>query len=331
MVDVSVVIPFVHEYPALIQTVFAIQNEFVDLNYDYEIIIVENRERDNYTDKFLHYMRTLINKQQLKYFFEERPCGPIARNTGAKNARGKYLMFTDAHVVWGKNSVPLMIKTLEETGAGLVHGTTVWSHYDQHHAGAHYKLFDGGGPNLFSHMHGTYQRRRDAMQPYKVAGGTHAFIIFHKEEFLWINGYNEACRYYPHPEGYIDLKYWMFGRECWLEPRAFHYHSLYPRNYGAPPVDMPWHDHTIRNVMICAYTLGGEEWLDKVYSEWLSRKAKPEVLDKLKASAIERAKDEREWILNNAVRTLDETLLYLHKEGIKGMEVLPLELSQSFP
>ena len=113
MVDVSIIIPFVHEYPALIHTVFAFQNEFTDGNYSYELILVENREKDPYTDKFLHYMRTPIERERIRYFFEPRPCGPIARNTGAKNARGKYLIFTDAHVQPGKNTVPRLIRTLE--------------------------------------------------------------------------------------------------------------------------------------------------------------------------------------------------------------------------
>jgi glycosyltransferase involved in cell wall biosynthesis len=338
MTDISIVIPYVNEYPALIHTVFSIQNEFVDLPYSYEIICVENRARHAYTEKFLHYMRTLIADGRLKYAFEERPCGPIARQTGALQAKGKYLIFTDAHVQLGKNTIPLLIDLLEEKDAGMVHGCTVWSHWDAHHAGCHYELYKKhpttGGinrnwPNLNSHFHGGYTRCRDAEGPYKVAGATLAYVAFFRDRFIKSRGYHMGCRGYPHPEGYLPLKSWMLDQECWIHPKAFHYHSLYPRNYG-PQVDinidghqLVGNDFLIRNAMICAYTLGGDKWLDKIYNEWLKyRGAKQHVLDLIKKHALASIGEERKWILDNAVYTLDEVLIQLQLNGVKGVEIL---------
>ena len=222
MVDVSVVIPFVNEYPALIHTVFAIQNEFHDLNYSYEIVLVENRKVNDYTEKFLHYMRALKQQGRLQYHFEPIPCGPTARQRGARHAKGKYLIFTDAHVQFGKNTVPLLLETLEEKDAGIVHGSTVWSHAHAHNAGCHYALFkrhpktgsiNRNWPNLYSHFHGGYTRCKNATEPYQVAGGTLAYVAFYKEKFLKGRGYHPECIGYPHPEGYLPLKSWMLDEE----------------------------------------------------------------------------------------------------------------------
>ena len=42
MVDVSFVVPYIHEYPALIHTVFSIQNEMIDLPYSYDCGFLEH-------------------------------------------------------------------------------------------------------------------------------------------------------------------------------------------------------------------------------------------------------------------------------------------------
>jgi len=318
MVDVSVVIPYIHEFPAIYQTVFAIQNEFIDENFTYEIVAVENGERDPHTEKFLHVFRILQSQGKFKYTFEPRQCAGTTRNTGAKTAQGKYLVYTDAHVVWGKNTFPLLVETLEKHDAGIVHGSTSWSHHDVIHMGCHYKLF--GTISLLTHGHGTYQRCRGRTKPYRIANGTGAYIIFKREEFLKLHGYHEACRYYPHPEAYTDLKYWMFEREVWLNPRAFHYHSLYPRNYGKGAQDYCGYDHHVENVMICLYTLGGEEWLNKVYDAHIKKGDKPERLDVLMEQAKKKAEEERRFILDNAHRTLTETINWMKENNIAGVD-----------
>lgn len=340
MTDISVIIPFVHEYPALIHTLFSIQDEFESNphDYTYEIIVVENREVDPYTERFKKYMGYLIKIGRLKYLFEPTPCGPIARTTGARNAKGKYLIFTDAHVHFGKNTVHELVDPMEGiSGVGIVHGCTVKSHWDQRNAGCHYKLYGGGGPSLDSHFHGTYQRCRNADKPYPVAGATLAYVLVNREEFMSIGAYNENCRYYPHPEGYIPLKYWMFDMECLINPFAYHYHSNFPRNHGLPPEmeleivpenrmhRLTWNDHTIRNAMICAYSLGGQQWIDRIHAEWTRRGARPNILNSIYDSAKEAGQEDRDWISDNAVYTLNEVLFKLRERKVAGTEGIPDE------
>jgi len=328
--DISVILPYINDYPAIIHTLFAFQNEFYDENLSYELIAVESRARNPYTDRFLNYFRVPIHLGIVKYGFEEIPCGPAARMTGAKMAQGKYLLFTDSHVQPGKNTVPMMVDFLEENAnVGSVHGCTVKSHIDlQRGAGCHYDLF-GGDINLYSHFHGRYQRCRGA-EPYPVAGASLAYVMVRREEFLKLHGYHSECRGYPHPEGYVPLKYWMFDYECWSMPKAFHIHSNYPRSYGvAPKVNIEMdgksyrlvgNDNLIRNAMICAYTLGGGEWIDKVWNEWHSRGGNSRILDGIKVSALKATSKERKWIQDNAKHTLDEILDELYRREIRGME-----------
>ena len=328
--DLSIVIPYVHSYPEIIQTLFAFQNELIDENYTFEIIIVENREVDPYTNRFLHYFRVPRSREFIRYFFEEVPCGPAARMKGAVEARGKYLMFCDAHTQPGKNTLPLLVDLLEgNSNVGSVHGSTMYSHVDlKRGAGCHYDLF-GGDINLRSHFHGRYQRCK-CLEPYRVAGASLAYMMVRREEFLALRGYHPECRGYPHPEGYVPLKYQMCGLECWSVPSAWHLHSLYPRNYGTRPKVhieiegekylLVGNDNLVRNAMICAGTLGGEEWVDKVYEEWRGRGGHKRVLDGIRVSAESALVEERDWVLDNSLFSLDEVLDELYDAGVKGME-----------
>jgi len=333
--DVSVVLPYVHGYPEIIQTLFAFQNEFVDENLSFELVVVENREKDPYTDRFLQYFRVPIHLGIVKYAFEPIPCGPLARQTGVKLAEGKYILLTDSHIQPGKDTVPMMIDFLEENSkVGSVHGCTVKSHIDlKRGAGCHYDLF-GGTINLYSHFHGRYQRCQGT-KPYQVAGASLAYCMFRREEFLKLRGYNENCRGYPHPEGYVPLKYMMFGYECYSMPLAWHLHSNYPRNYGvAPKVDVEvkgqkyrlvGNDNLIRNAMVCGYTLGNEKWLDRISNEWESRGGRKKILDAIKQNVLEVAQDEHEWVMQNAKYGLNEVLTNLYNKKVRGMEYCLIE------
>ncbi len=346
MIDVSVVIPALHEYPQLIHTIFSIQNEFSDLNYSYEIIVVENGEEDEYTPQFLKYFRIPLAQGWLKYFFEPTPCGPAARMAGARKAEGKYIVFCDAHVEFGKNTIPLLIETMEHKDAGMVCGSTIKTHCRDrdknkgsipHHVGSHYELFVGGGPKLYSHFHGGYRKPGATEEPFLIAGGPLAYVVFNREEFLKLRGYHPACRFYPHPEGYLPLKYWMFDRECWAHPMAYHFHSNYPKggmktgyktieglsiDIKGDPYRLVGGDHLIRNAMLTAYTLGGESWIQRIHDHWSKKVRSMYVLNGIRDNAILVAQEEREWILDNAHRTLDEVLENLHKMKVKGIERL---------
>jgi len=332
--DISIVVPMIHEYPAIIHTLYSIQNEFSDENYTYEVIVVENGEQDTYTPNFHKWFRVPTLMGRMKYLFEPIQCGPMARMTGAKEAKGKYLMFMDAHTELGKNTIPLLVNLLEEKDAGEVHGVTLKSHIDMSSAGGHYQLFNAGGPKLNSHFHGSYCRAVQD-QPYIVGGASLAYVMFNREEFLKLHGYHSECRFYPHPEGYLPLKYWMFEREVWLHPRAFHFHSIYPRNYGSKikegftilvdgePYRLVGNDNLLRNAMICAFTLGGKEWSQKIYDFWLPKIRSQAVLSGIKEDAERVAAEERNWILNNATYTLNEVLIDLHKRCVNGVGEIP--------
>ncbi|MCK5643630.1 MAG: hypothetical protein KAJ19_22715, partial [Gammaproteobacteria bacterium] len=159
-----------------------------------------------------------------------------------------------------------------------------------------------------------------------------AYCMFDRHEFLAFHGYHPECRYYPHPEGYLPLKYLMFGRQPWGYPRGYHFHSLY-RAKDAQGVRMKWNipigedtydlvgnDHVICNAMICAYTLGGEKWLQILYDNWHKKLRSKWLLNGIRDYAREVSRPEYEWVQRNKLYSLDEVLIKARKEEWKGME-----------
>jgi len=335
--DISFVIPSIQDYPQIIMTINSIQAEMEHSSLTYEIIYVENGVREAYTDNFLKAYRVPISKGLIVYDFEPYQCGPAARMKGAKQAKGKYVLFMDSHTTLGRDSIQTLINTMENKEAGIVHGATVKTHVVPPHVrGLHYRLFGNAGPCLNSHFHGAYSRagQDDA---YPCVGGNLAYVLFKTEELLELRGYHPKCQYYPHPEGYLPLKYLMMGRQVWAEPNAYHLHSVYrnPNSMGKPewriPIDDDFHnlvgnDHLICNAMICAYTLGGDKWLDIVYDTWAKKMRSKYVLKGIKAYAKSEAEEEYNWVQNNMEHTLDEILIKARKDRIKGMENYPTEL-----
>ena len=331
MVDVSFVLPMVHEFPSVYFTLFSIQNEMLGGNYSYEINVIENGEQDIHTPNFLTLFRGPISGKLINYDFEPTQCGPAARMKGARMAKGKYIIFADAHTVFGRDTIPKMIEPLEKDVSDEVHGTTLKTHWVPR-GGAHYKLFNNGGPNLNTHFHGTYARADDPVTLYPIVGGTLAYVAFRRQEFLDSHGYHPECRYYPHPEGYLPLKYLMLGKRVHCKPDCFHFHSNYPRNYGTKiksepvvidikgdPYTLMGQDNLIRNAHLCAYTLGGDKWLKILTDSWLTKVASQYVVKGIAEDAKIAAQGERKWVEANAKYTLDEVLTQARKDKIAGM------------
>jgi len=245
---ISVIVPFIHEYPSVYSTVNNIQTEMEDSKYKWEIILVENGVVDRNTPHMKKLYRWIIRQGILKYFFEDRQCGPVARNTGVREADGDFIVFMDAHTTLGKNSIdPLADYLSDHEECGSVSGLTSWSHYDFIRLGSYYELFHRkekqesgkGSRTLPTAMHGHYMgmghlRDKDLLinpRPFEVVMGSQAYTMYRREEFLGLEGYFDECRFYPHPEGHMPLKVWMTGKKVVIHPHSYHIHGMYPRSY----------------------------------------------------------------------------------------------------
>ena len=82
---------------------------------NYELIIVDDGSTDNTSEIISKYKNTI------KYIYQENGGVSKARNTGIRNANGKYIGFLDADDVWDKYKLEIQLKAFEnQDDVGLV-------------------------------------------------------------------------------------------------------------------------------------------------------------------------------------------------------------------
>lgn len=359
---ISCIIPFIHEYPAIYMTINNFQSEMKDSKYKWEIVAAENGTEDINTE---HAFTGSLGSNPLysvpmrmgliKYVFEPRQCGPIARNSGAKESDGDFLFFCDGHTTFGKGTIDIMADYLtDHPEVGCVIGLTAKSHFDKLRMGGHYEIFHEdlekikkGGPTIFTHMHGSYMTAGrvagwaglDPGKPYPCVMGSQAYTMYRRDEFWKLGGYLETCRFYPHPEGYMPFKVLMSGKEVHIHPDSWHLHGNWPRTYAASgperrkklreysimqsdgmPLELSWQEHGWRNVLMVAYVLGELKWLNLCENALNFKHGNPRTMSSIKESAIELATPIRESLEDRFEKTIDEVLIESRKNKLPGME-----------
>src|SRR3989344_7272915 len=105
----SFIIPTLNEENYLEECLKSMKKQTMN---DYEIIIVDSYSKDN--------TLKIAKKYGAKVFFEKRRGPGVARNTGAKKARGDILIFCDADVRFGKNFLEKMSEKFKKNiGGGI--------------------------------------------------------------------------------------------------------------------------------------------------------------------------------------------------------------------
>jgi glycosyltransferase involved in cell wall biosynthesis len=88
----SVVIPSYNREKVVVRAINSILNQTYQ---DFEIIVVDDGSKDN-TEGVVR----AINDNRIKYVRQDNAGACVARNTGIKNARGKYVSFLDSDDEW---------------------------------------------------------------------------------------------------------------------------------------------------------------------------------------------------------------------------------------
>lgn len=77
---------------------------------NYEVIVVNDGSTDNILERINNYELRFKN---FKFINQENKGSNPARNRGAGEAKGEYLLFCDADIVMASNMLEIMLKTLE--------------------------------------------------------------------------------------------------------------------------------------------------------------------------------------------------------------------------
>lgn len=104
-VELSVIVPFVGEYPQVAFTAQSVLNELRG-KVDFELIMIDNwckevEAQNRVQDKGSNYMKSiaLINPEMKVLSYDKKLSHWQSKNLGVANSTGKFLWFCDAHCV----------------------------------------------------------------------------------------------------------------------------------------------------------------------------------------------------------------------------------------
>ena len=292
---VSVVIPTRNEQKNLKWTLQAAMADLEGL--DYELIPVLNRCHPDEADDLRRYWPFKTGHGKVLEYNDKPSCWQ-ARNLGASEAEGKYILFLDSHVIPSPGSFRRLIE-YHEGWKGVAHcALNYWLEPEA-------KALHGyrWQPEKFW---GTWTRVKPKPPDYKVVMSGTSSSLVDRDVFNEIGGFNEHLGIYGGGEPYIDLKVQMFGYDVRMPPDCRLWHLTETRGYNWNNADLH------RNFMISAFALGGEEFLEPLYQNYVKGcKGVKRYLDdlvQLRGEAILLAAPDFEWTQEHAKRLLKDVL-----------------------
>jgi len=305
----SVCVPHLNDYLALWFTIHSIQLTASE-NFgpeDFEIIICDNNSKEPVRTKVekLFSDRNVWNPYKHRVISHERQGVDQARMAAAHEAKGEYLVFCDSHVLFNRDFFKTAINYMSQhSEVGILHCGLSWNGYNKRKRGTAYRL------QLDTRFWGDWVDHVFETPSLVGSSGLATFIV-RRKEFLELRGMNPNFIEYGGAEVYIDLKYWMFDYKVVFHPDLHVVHSGHNRDYH-------WDMGTLWvNFAICAYVIGGEEYLMKKYH--YSVEKEPHMkrrFAQLCRKARKLGQEERDWIVTNSKYTLAEILEMFKRENV---------------
>lgn len=319
--DVSVVIPFGNDFPAIYFTLNNIASILVASKLTHEfIVVVNNTPAENFEEarkSILDPANDFGKYHRLTVIHNEIASNGLAANAGAAVATGKYLLMTDAHVIVHPNLFTECIQVMDDNlDAGLVHAPVTWTGipYAKDPDGSflfvhskrcyqyRYREFDKTGDWYLSrHFHGTYNHHLSSPKPYPIAGCGHGLYMIRRSTWERIGGYHPAQRAYGGREAFVTFKAWLLGFRNFTVPTTNHIHYNGRRHYA-------WtNDLWLKNNMMQAYSIGGDKWLDIIYASFLKKPGiKLPIIERLRNEAVAESTEQRAFVLANQRCAFDD-------------------------
>lgn len=238
---VSLIIPVKNEGIHIWNT---IQSAFkVKTDYPFEIIVVN----DGSTDGCCDFLPLYVNSNILKVVNSKGIGAARARNMGAINSLGEYLIFCDAHVFFEDFWIDGL---LEPIRGGLVDSTTPGI------ADTILPNYIGYGQTLNEHLEIEWHVHKTTFSPIAVLPGG-CFAISRKV-FFNIGGFDSGFWVWGHEDVEFSIKMWLFGYTCYVQPTVKILHVF----RKSPPYHVDW-KHTFFNMLRMAYSHFKEERIEK--------------------------------------------------------------------
>lgn len=303
MSKLSIICPFVNEFPQLMFTVQAMAQDLIG-RVDFELIAINNyceevkaqgREEDKGGETIKACQR---GNSWLKYLeYKDKLSHWQSKNLGVKHSAGDILWFVDAHCAIARNSLFDMFNYYVEHKDelnGSIHLPLTYKILEWHRL--IYKL--GGEPEK-GDLHYSFTGYRDAEEPYEVPCMSTCGMMISRELYDYFGGWPVELGIYGGGENFINYTLAVLGKKKWIMPGGTLFHHGEKRGYH-------WNgDDMIRNRFIANYMFGGDKWLSLMRD---NRKGKKIVLQSIYEDVKATCKEHREIIKSRQAITIENWL-----------------------
>jgi len=311
----SVIIPFVNEFPQVLFTIQSIAQELIH-RVDFEIIAVDNMCKE-LTDQFQKRVDQVKEKDPqaakelennlrkgtdsvkacskynpwLTYLnYDKKLSHWQAKNLGVKHSTGNILWFCDSHCVISRDSLYSMF-------------LSYCDYYDDYHGSLHlpltYKILESRRliyKLVFNwdtaEIHYSFTGYRESDTPYEVPCMSTCGMMLGREIYNDIGGWPSELGIYGGGENYINFTLAVTGYKKHIFPGGPLFHHGDSRGYHW------YYDDHVRNKMIAMYCYGGKDLVRK-FSR--NTKGRPETLSKMCEEVIEKCGKHRDIIKKKQV------------------------------
>ena len=232
---------------------------------DYEIVVIDNSDKPES-------LRSVIPKEYLGgnpvRLLHSPPSLFVARTLGVKEARGKWLLFLDSHMIMGYRAVEFMLEIGERKNGnlGFVYGPCCY-HYDSRR----FEFVDRDVDSLAGIRR--HQAKLDVVRGESRIAFRGVPMLCQKAHFMRIGGYG-ALAHYALPWGggdyLLGIKTLMLGYDNFLSDKSVGIHlgpfvgagsSGFVNSYMITPPPNNWPKFI--GMLTAAYIVGGKKVLDQ--------------------------------------------------------------------
>ena len=300
MAELSVIIPYVNEYPQVIFTIQSIAGELRD-RVDFEIVAVNNyceqfanqkkaQKLSWEEDKGSEAIKATAQKHNpwlVHAEFPDKLSHWNAKRVGVGKSTGKYLFFVDSHVILSRDSLYGMLqyyKQHEEEVNGSMHLPLTYKVLESRRL--IYKLNTEGFDNCVLEYKFTQYQDRD--KPYEVPCMSCCGVLISRKVYEALGGWSPEFGIYGGGENFFNFTLAVLGMKKWIYPQGVCFHHGERRSYHY------LYDDYVRNKLIANYLYGGEQYALKSINGGL--KGRPEVLNSIYRNVDLKCRRHREHI-----------------------------------
>lgn len=260
MPDLSVIIPFVNEYPQVLFTIQNIAQELRD-RVDFEVVAINNfcdevaaqgKAEDQGAEALKasvplnHWLKVIDYSEKLSHW--------QAKNAGVKIASGRFLWFCDAHCLASREALFKMFeyyRAHHEELNGTLHLPLTYKITETRRL--IYRLV---ADVLQGKLHYSFTDYHEASAPYPVPCMSTCGMMMTRELYDELGGWPVELGIYGGGENFINFTLAVMGKAVNIMPGEPLFHHGEKRGYA-----FNYLDHK-RNQIIAAYLYGGRAWAE---------------------------------------------------------------------